>query len=458
MYPISPHDACPFEPELKALLDNELAPSERHKVERHLAGCASCTEMHRFLRQLTEEVHAMPERVSCPESVTDRVLGALPAQAPARLRFFEFSIVRWLAAGGMAAVMVAIIMPIFSQARLAARRPSSTMASPVPASDAIARPYAPSAGGMEMAKQGAPPAGVAGEAGGGMGGPAASAPMAQAQVDLERPMRSRTASKAPGGGAGIPAEGYKANTATDDVSKYAHGKVIDEVMRKVAKSATLGVEVNERLETLQDRIAKKVAVDEGYVESMKLDSPAQGKRTSRMALRVPVNVFEGTIEYLSRLGEVTTKEMGGKDITGTWMDQRADVRKLRKKEDKYAAAYRSAKTRADRERARKQLLELRPALLEADETFAATTKLAALARIDLTLTEEPQARIRGDLGRDMQNQMKAASAAFLSTLRVPATLLIWLAIFTPLWLPCLIAYRWATRMARRQQVSPVDSL
>jgi hypothetical protein len=239
-----------------------------------------------------------------------------------------------------------------------------------------------------------------------------------------------------------------------DIDKYVHGNEADEVLRKVAKSATLGVEVNERLETLQDRIAKQVKADEGYVESMNLSSPAEGKgkRTSRMALRVPVNLFESTIESLSKLGEVTSKEMGGSDITGTWIEQRTNVRSLRNKEAKYAKAYRNARNRTERERARQQLLNLRPVLQSSEEQFAATAKLAALARIDLTLTEEPQARIKGDLGRDLQNTTKQASAAFLMSLRVPATLLIWLAIFTPLWLPCLLAYRWATRMARRASV------
>jgi hypothetical protein len=46
--------------------------------------------------------------------------------------------------------------------------------------------------------------------------------------------------------------------------------------------------------------------------------------------------------------------------------------------------------------------------------------------------------------------------------RIPAAVLIWLAVFAPLWLPCLLIYRWAGRMARAQQArladpSPVDA-
>ncbi len=455
MKPMNPPTACPHEADVKALVDGELLDIQRHKIERHLSECADCAALSRDLRQLTLEVRAMSEPVSCPDSVSDRVLSALPELGPHRQPFSGYSLLRWLAAGGLAAVMVAILIPAFTPARESSRF-ATNPASPIPASDATARPnYEWEGTKMGGGKAAAPPGGMSG--GAGLGGPPASAPAAQRPTELPQVADNDEFATGRRNGDVYAEEGRPivpaVRAATDDVNTYARGNAIEKVLRKVAKTAQLSVEVNERLETLQDRISKTVTADEGYVESLDLSSPPSGKRMSRMALRVPVAKFESTIEALSKLGEVTGKSLGGKDITGTWLEQRKDVRDLRKKEERYAAAYRNARNRTERERAQRQLLNLRPILQSSEEQFAATAKLAALAKIDLTLIEEPQAKIRGDLGRDLQNTTKEASAAFMTALRIPATLLIWLAIFTPLWLPCLIAYRWATRMARHRQSS-----
>jgi hypothetical protein len=247
-----------------------------------------------------------------------------------------------------------------------------------------------------------------------------------------------------------PMGGQQGRLSPDEIRRYARGEQGDEVRRKVVQSAELSVRARERLEGLQDKIAARVKQDGGYVENTSLNAPqgADAERISTMSLRVPEAKFEPTIAWLSSLGEVASKNMGGTDVTATWVEQRDRLRRLRAEEERLLKAYDRAEKKAEKERLRWELLGLKPQIGEQEQAFAKTTKLAALAAIRLTLIESPQARVRGNRMGDQENTTRAAVASFLLAVRVPLSILIWTVIYAPLWVPAALLYRWATRRAR----------
>jgi hypothetical protein len=133
------------------------------------------------------------------------------------------------------------------------------------------------------------------------------------------------------------------------------------------------------------------------------------------------------------------------------------VRELRNEEERLSKELRQARTEAARQQVRWRLLELRPRIASSEERFALTAKLAALSTVRLKLSEKEEARVSGSLLPDMEDQFRSAVAAFLVALRVPATILIWLAVFSPLWLPCMLVYRWAGRAAREARARDGES-
>jgi len=82
--------------------------------------------------------------------------------------------------------------------------------------------------------------------------------------------------------------------------------------------------------------------------------------------------------------------------------------------------------------------------------------MARLSTISVSLTEKakraaiapaPQSGFMSDLGATN----KAASAAFQAAIRVPVILVIWVLAFSPLWIPLVILYRYASLKSLAQQ-------
>ncbi len=462
---------CPSPEDLAAWDAGEMTGAGARVVEQHAAACARCGAEARGLRELRLELRGLRDAEAPPEGLRARILEGVefaPRAAPraARRPWRPWDLLRW--STGLAAAVTVLVatggglsvhLPLGGQ-QVEPRR------APGPESSAHEAPISKGA-----------PAAPAAPAGGPV--PAASSPVTEAPDAEARRTLAYSSPHVPAGGAGpAAADGYLGGTESEqgdptrfgqpgvatlpasssvggpvtpeDVERFTRGREAEEVRRKVSQRAELSVRVNRPLEAAQSEVAARVRKEGGYVENAELNAPAEGERTARLRLRVPVERLDAMLDWIASLGEVRAKRQHGEDLTGRWLDQRAEVRELRAEEAKLLTQFRRAKTNAQREEARCGLLTVRPRIRAAEERFALTGKLAALSTVALTLTEEPQARVRGSLVRDLDNTLRAAVNAFLVALRIPATVLIWLAVFSPLWAPCLLVYRWATRMSRQE--------
>jgi hypothetical protein len=95
----------------------------------------------------------------------------------------------------------------------------------------------------------------------------------------------------------------------------------------------------------------------------------------------------------------------------------------------------------ERSRREAQLLRLRAQTAQARASFEAIRRLADLASLSITLQEKPKAVPAGTLDQDIRQTGREAWASFLSTSRVPLTILIYLLAYSPLWLPALWLWR-----------------
>jgi hypothetical protein len=77
--------ACsPFEAELSALLDDELAPGRAVEVQAHLDDCADCRERYRQLCQVDLELASLPV-AAVPADLRARLGERISADAPTRV-------------------------------------------------------------------------------------------------------------------------------------------------------------------------------------------------------------------------------------------------------------------------------------------------------------------------------------------------------------------------------------
>jgi hypothetical protein len=476
--PLAPH---PEGEELKALVDGELDLAAAGPLRRHVASCAQCAEEVRIMRLIGEELSALGG-AEAPAGLRGRVLASIPFASP-RARFsltgvWWADLVRVGALVGTATVVLFVVASVtlpglegFPWGIDGPPRMAKKEALPMAGS------AAPESAAMERMKQrsetpGGAPISVTEtrQAGGAAaGGTSAAVPRRSNPddplFDLMAPTpgsEAESARRAFADGDVKPASplsrasGHRsegsakapASVAVDDLNRYVRGKEGEEFRRKVVKTGELSVRVNRRAEEVQDQVATRVKKEGGYVEGANLTAPDAGERTVTMTVRVPEDRLEETVAWLSGLGEVKAKNLHSDDVSGQWIDRRSDLRTMRHEEQVLLKKIETAKKAWEREQAQWQLRALRPRIAAAEERFGLLSKLAALSTLHLTLIEEPQARVRGNLMHDMDNTVKSAVAAFMVALRVPATLLIWLAIFTPLWLPCVLVYRWATRAGR----------
>ncbi|MCC2671631.1 MAG: hypothetical protein K0Q72_4102, partial [Armatimonadetes bacterium] len=409
-----PTRSCPDLEQLKAWVDRELEAAAEAPVAAHVENCAHCQEEVTIMRKLGVSLQELDSLVEPPAQLRERILartgGPAGAHGPSRWSVGNpFALIRW----AMAAA-VAVIVGFVGVNSLPGRPVSTTSkGSTQPAQGLTSLPASPS--GQSNDKFSPPEMPGAGAAMGG-GAPVATRlarsgeflpPAGSVNGKVDSGQQLRAGSEVPGASLASP----------DDVNVYARGASVDDVTRKVVQTAVLSVRTRSALEGIQKEIEKRLKKDAGYVESANLSTPEGGERTAIMRLRVPVEKLDDYVAWLASLGEVRAKNVRGDDVTGTWIDQRAEVRELRKEEARLLKVYNTDRDKARRNEARWQLLRIRPRIASSEERFALTTKLATLSTVELTLIEPAQARIQGNLWQDIDGTTRSAVSAFMVALR-----------------------------------------
>lgn len=77
------------EPRLEAYVDEDLPPSERAALERHLEGCPACTDEFHLAQRIRGELRELPE-MSCPPAVTRAVFNHAESHPPLAERLARF--------------------------------------------------------------------------------------------------------------------------------------------------------------------------------------------------------------------------------------------------------------------------------------------------------------------------------------------------------------------------------
>jgi hypothetical protein len=108
--------------------------------------------------------------------------------------------------------------------------------------------------------------------------------------------------------------------------------------RKIIRSAYLSMETTEFDRTV-DEIIGRVNVYLGYIESSEIQGKPtyQGQVSNRKAhfeIRVPSKSFDSFIGDMVELGNVTSRQIRGEDITGQYLDVEARLKSLRLQEER----------------------------------------------------------------------------------------------------------------------------
>jgi len=421
-------DCAAFQDDLTAYRDNELPLARRLAVRRHLARCQSCREEIEIMEHIGNELRsaesATAESATLDPALRAKILTALPEAAAAPVmappetapagaewiekpaaRPFRFPLAEW---GTMAAgVLVFVVLC----GTFLGRRVSNTF-------NATSNSLSSSTGGEE----------------------------ANAPSLLPRSADSGAASQS------SPGAGYGGAAAT---------ATLPSALRRVHKEARITVEVAQ-LEEQSDAVEQMVRGTGGFIASNTLTTGADGLKAAALDVRVPVKHFESFLGQVGKLGDVKAKNVSGEDITEQFSDAEQANRVLSSelwtreamlKETERKAALRRKRAAPDTWQQRAEVRRLRIELAQVRARRELLRKISDLATISVQLQEKPRSVSQGGFMEEMRRTSYTAFDSFLLAARLPLNLLIWVLAYSPLWLPLLLAYRYATRAHHRRIAS-----
>jgi hypothetical protein len=232
-------------------------------------------------------------------------------------------------------------------------------------------------------------------------------------------------------------------------------------MRRVHKEARITVEVK-KLEEQSDAVESMVKSAGGFVVSNTLSTGGDGTKSAALDIKVPVKQFETVLKQIGDLGEVKAKNVSGQDITEQHSDAQAADNVLSSELAVKESMLREARIKAAKKKDFvlndwQQRAEVRRLRIEAAQVRARLELLrrtSDLSNISVQLQEPPHLPGQGGFLEGIGETGHAAFESFLVAARLPINLLIWILAYSPLWIPLLIAYHYATRVYGRRTPPP----
>lgn len=227
--------------------------------------------------------------------------------------------------------------------------------------------------------------------------------------------------------------------------------------RQIIQRATLTVRVPSASEAAK-KAESLVVKAGGFVEASSIEARTGKKPWARLTLRVPYTQLAAVLDELEKLGTRISRDVTRDDVTTQLVDMDARLRNLRAQEETLLEIFKRATKIADVMEVQQHLADVRSEIERLDAQRAQMRELVALSTIELTLDESAVGLAgAGDPGW-FKEGWASATDAFAGLLRELALVGVWLAVFSPFWLPFALWIVWlfvrSARRARSREVMP----
>jgi hypothetical protein len=411
--------------DLKAFIDNELSEADRTRILREIEQNpelqAEVIELRQMSRMIREEAW-QPEPVGL-----ERTLGALEV-AGKRSRTPWWMQNGWALVGASACtILLAIVLfPVFAQSKSAAKRSSEISARKQAQFERDMAMGSEAAGEIQGNMAADMSQGASADMKGGAGGPPAT-------------LRGRTEQKSK---AERAVYGTSAGIASAPPTTASPAQPRFEI-----KTAQLAIEVEEVAKAQQDaeNIAKAF---NGRVQTSSKSDDEGRLASANLTLRVPVRSFELAVNRLRELGRVLNDSLSGEDVTTQVVDVEARLKVMRAEEDQYVELLKETKKIGEVLSVKERLSQVRQEIESLDAQRKSLRDQAAESIIHLSLTERP----KPDRPRENENWAEDAWSRAVSGLsaagRALGSVVVFLFVFSPIWLPIVLLFWWLSRRNR----------
>jgi len=196
----------------------------------------------------------------------------------------------------------------------------------------------------------------------------------------------------------------------------------------------------------------------GFVVSS-VQREENGKPAASVTVRVPADRFDSVLEKLKGLAvRVSNEQVSSRDITEEFVDTDARLRNLKATEARYLDLLQQARTVEDVLKVEQQLSNIRGQIEQLQGRLQFLQRSSETSTITLELRPFVLSQPTSPADWSLLPVFRGAWAAFLGTVQLLVSALVWVAIFAPIWLPLgFLLWRWRRRHALPAVVAAAQS-
>lgn len=253
--------------------------------------------------------------------------------------------------------------------------------------------------------------------------------------------------KAPADSAAPAAEGIaglnkrKRERAYSNQEEPKQGRTADEAQatpaiqtRDVIRTATLTLKV-QSAKRAENEVTSLVYSMGGYIGNSESSDPAERNPRVTMIVRVPDKRFDDAMAAFEKLGERVARSISNDDVTAQLVDIEARLKNLRAQEEQYRIILRQARRVGEVIEVQQYISSIRGEIESIDAQRKTLANLVALSTITLTLEQRPSGETSAAAGGWANDAWANAVRALSGVVQALATALIWIFVYSPLWLP-----------------------
>ncbi len=249
-------------------------------------------------------------------------------------------------------------------------------------------------------------------------------------------------------GGAAPAE--EAHQKTDATGQQAGAAPNAQAPRErlVIRTATLQLLVENVVDA--EALVRRVADTRGGFVLSSQSSGEDSQRQATVSFKVPANRFDEAITELGKLAlKVDSLDVRGEDVTDEYVDLESRLRNLRAVEARLQQFLSEAKRIEELLQINQQLGEIQGQIERAQGRITYLKQSAALSTITVSLYSKPVIEIVPQEGWSPVSTARAAAKTLIVFGQGLADISIVFAVWSPLWVPLLLAATWLRRRLGR---------
>jgi hypothetical protein len=250
----------------------------------------------------------------------------------------------------------------------------------------------------------------------------------------------------------VEAPGFEIGKQTGGEALSAAGfddSDINTIDRKIIKSGNITLVVDDIVVTM-DAISDMANELGGYVVSSNKYQSNDDRLFGMVTIRVPAERFDDAFDRLRGLAlDVPNENTRSVDVTEEYTDLEAQLHNLEATESQYLSLLEKAETVEDILKVQQELSNVRGQIERIKGRMQYLDRTSDMSLIEISLEEKKSIEQNG---WEASDTLLSAVRGFLTFLKALANILIWVAIFCPIWIPIVIVLvRWRRKKAKARR-------